>query len=284
MLIVAKIVSNNPETIKQLQKIRSDDRSDIRCYGAALLHKTGYRKKEQVDFIINRLKSELKPESSGEYLIGIIGSLAIIENSAKKAIPIITNLAQHEDSKVRGRALRLIKKVNGLNDLINVCKNNLEHENPDVRIDSIEHLGWDMENSRVRKLMYSAFNDEDPDVIIAACFELYSNNEPNNRILPGFINAFEKGLSGSNASNALFTIELMGLEAKSAIPVLLESMGNARSNRISSYVRTLGKIGCNDKLITNKLIELCESDNEEVREHALRELDRYKEYVRDDQL
>ncbi|MCD6218160.1 HEAT repeat domain-containing protein [bacterium] len=210
--------------------------------------------------------------------------MSIIENGAKKANPIITNLAQHEDSKVRCRALRLIKKVNGLNDLINVCKKNLEHENPDVRIDSIEYLGWDIKNSIIRKLMYSAFNDEDPDVIIAACFELYSNNEPNGLIIPGFINAFEKGLSGSNASNALFHIELMWFEANSAVPVLLETMGNARGNRISSYVRTLRIIGCNDKLITNKLIELCESDNEEVREHALRALDRYKEYVRDDQL
>jgi HEAT repeat protein len=273
-IALGSIGSADPEVITKLEELKTDKRLEVACHAASALYKIGEQKQVQLDFILEKFNSVDSPT----ILPGICESLWFIGSDAKAAIPKLEKLIAHEDHSVKWMADRTLETIEGKEKALQRDMDNLDHENPEVRQDSIRDLERHIDKSHVRKALLKIIEyDMNPDVVYSACSALKGADKVSEQqLLKGWIRILELGGQGQMGASPVYSIKDMGSDASSALPALLKFLCTKRNSYPDSAIEAILAVGGDYDSIVKRLIEVIENDDDNNVKRAMYALAKIK--------
>ncbi|QDU59765.1 HEAT repeat protein [Planctomycetes bacterium Pan216] len=205
-----------------------------------------------------------------------------LEQLGPKAIPGLLEALKNSDPRVRSEALVALSMLGpNANEAVPQLAKNLRSDDAQLREMSMLALGGigPPAASAVEPLE-KLLDGEDNHLAVDASLALLHIKPDDPEIRSRILKAALTGLRSSNPhtiNESIFALSLLGSDAESAIPQLVEEISSAMSpERVAKAAAALGSIGVNSQAVTNALVKAFASDNPQVQGNALQALVRVR--------
>ena len=274
IIALGKIGPDASDAIPEIEKLINDEDPCVHFMSESSLYLIGYEREEMLGSLISQLKSE-RP-SVYDYPV-ICEALGKIGSAASGAVPRLTELAVHEDHYVRSSARNAIYQIEGSwGPVYKICIDALSNENEEIRKDAVNTIQWisrQTEDKAAIPALEELLKDKDPEVRYSVCETLAQMGVPKDKILPALIELTKTKPDSSTTR----LIASFGIEAKSAIPALLEMLANTNDFIVLDAVSAIKEVGGTYDQAVERLIELTTHEDEEIRKTSIETLRVLKE-------
>lgn len=177
-------------------------------------------------------REEFERKANSERGIRLLEIMAAISDGAR-ILPVMAQLLQHPDSRVRSKAALLVGRSNKNYRWV---EQRMTEDDPRVRANAIESL-WDVDSEGTRHVFWAATADPDNRVAGNAVYGLYKLGEPAS--IPLLLQMMEH----AQADFRVTAIWIMGETGDPRfLPVLARVMGDSESQIRAAVFRAIGRL------------------------------------------